>query len=325
MGKLADPEGEVAIVKAAHACGVVYMLPTLSSCDVEEMIAARDARQPLFSQLYVNSDRAKTEAYVRRIRAGDANVKALFVTVDAPQLGRREKDMRNKFVSQSSSVQYRDQVQRNLGVTRAISSFIDPSLSWDDLPWLREIAGPELALILKGVQSVEDALLAFKSGKVDGIVLSNHGGRQLDASASGIELLAEVMPALRRERAYNPKTFHVYMDGGVRRGADVFKAMALGATAVGIGRPVLYALAGYGQAGIVRLMDNFRDELEMVMRLMGTPKLQDLTPSCVVTRDLSSHPSASPRDFLHEDTYEPLRTQVDKLSGNRRHGGGSRL
>ena len=311
MGKLAHPDGETAIVRAAHQANVVYMLPTLSSCTLDEMLSARAGPgQVLFSQLYVNADRQRTAEYVAKLER--EGVRALFVTVDAPQLGRREKDMRNKFTSQKSDVQRDDSVRRDEGVTRAISSFIDPSLNWDDLSWLMSLS--KMPVFLKGVQCGEDAVLAFRRGCA-GVVLSNHGGRQLDASRSSIECLAEVMPALRAERGYSPDRFFVYIDGGVRRGADVFKAIAMGARAVGIGRPVLYALAGYGQAGIERLIRIYRDELEMAMRLMGTPALKDASPAHVITRDLASHSTPAPRDFLAESTYEPLQTQMERVGG----------
>ena len=308
MGKLAHPEGEAGIVKAAHAANVVYMLPTLSSCTLDEMLAARAPNQVVFSQLYVNSDRDKTREYVQRLEK--AGVRALFVTVDAPQLGRREKDMRNKFTAQKSFVQRNDDVKRDEGVTRAISSFIDPSLCWDDVAWLKSLS--KLPLFLKGVQCAEDAVLALRAGCA-GIVLSNHGGRQLDTSRSGLEILAEVMPALRAQPNYRKDKFHVYIDGGVRRGLDVVKAVAMGATAVGIGRPVLYSLAGYGPDGIVRLIRVLRDEMEMAMRLMGTPRIADLTDAHVITRDLPRHASPAPRDFLAEDTYEKLQTQAARV------------
>jgi len=312
MGKLAHPDGEQAIVRAAHAANVVYMLPTLSSCTLEEMLAVRAPGQAVFSQLYVNADRERTREYVQRLER--AGVRALFVTVDAPQLGRREKDMRNNFTSAKSDVQRGEDVRRDEGVTRAISSFIDPGLCWDDLGWLMGLS--RMPLFLKGVQCAEDAVLAFRRG-CRGVVLSNHGGRQLDASRSAIECLAEVMPALRAEPGYSRDRFHVYVDGGVRRGADVFKAVAMGATAVGVGRPVLYALAGYGQPGIERLVRVLRDELEMTMRLMGTPRLADASDAHVITRDLATHVTPTPRDFLAETTYEPLQTQTQRAGRKR--------
>merc|ERR1719203_2668277 len=157
------------------------------------MLAARTEGQTIFSQLYVNPERSRTEEYVRKLE--QAGVKALFVTVDAPQLGRREKDMRTKFTQQGSDVQSDDAtVDRSQGAARAISSYIDPGLNWDDVPWLKSIT--KMKVLLKGIQCGEDAVKAYQCG-LDGCVLSNHGGRQLDTCRSGIEVLPEVMAALR--------------------------------------------------------------------------------------------------------------------------------
>ena len=233
-------------------------------------------------------------------------MKALCVTVDAPLLGRREKDMRNKFTLQGSDVQKaadaQGAVQRDGGAARAISQFIDPSLSWADLAWLR--AATTLPLVLKGVQCAEDAVLAAQHG-VAAIILSNHGGRQLDGARSGIEVLAEVRPALR---AAGPAAarMEVYVDGGVRRGTDVVKALALGATAVGIGRPVLYGLAAFGEPGVDRVLDILREETATAMRLVGARALRDLTPALVVASSLGDHGASVPTDHLAQRTYEPL-------------------
>jgi len=241
-------------------------------------------------------------------------VKALFITVDAPQLGRREKDMRNKFKKQGTAVQKGDEaagkVDRNQGVARAISSFIDPSLNWKDLAWFKSIT--KLPIILKGVQCAEDALMAFRHG-CQGVVLSNHGGRQLDLARSGIEILPEVMEALRMEPGYTKDKFQVFVDGGIRRGADIFKAIALGATAVGIGRPTIYSLAAYGRQGVEHMIDIFKTELEMCMRLMGTPTIHDIKPAHVITKNLSDHFAVQPQDNLMNGVYEPLVTQASKL------------
>merc|ERR1719159_591841 len=280
LAKLAHQDGEVAIVKAAKKAGVPYMLPTLSSYTLDEMLAARIQGQPLFSQLYVNPERSRTQEYVEKLEKN--GVRALFITVDAPQLGRREKDMRNKFTQQGSDVQGDDEdegeVDRSQGATRAISSFIDPGLNWDDIPWIKSIT--KMSVLLKGIQCGEDAVKAYNLG-LQGLVCSNHGGRQLDTCRSGIEVLPEVMDALKEAGADLDK-FKVFIDGGIRRGADIFKAVALGATAVGVGRPVLYSLASYGDKGIVRMVHMLQDELQMVMRLSGTPDIKSITRDHVI-------------------------------------------
>merc|ERR1712151_370845 len=301
----AHQDGETAIVRGAAKAGVVYMLPTLSSYTLDEMLAARSPGQELFSQLYVNPERSRTQSYVEKLEAN--GVKALFVTVDAPQLGRREKDMRNKYTQQGSDVQGDDEdsgeVDRSQGATRAISSFIDPGLSWEDVPWLRSIT--KMKVLLKGIQCAEDAVMAYKAG-LSGCVLSNHGGRQLDTCRSGIEVLPEVMEALR-EAGASKEDFAVFVDGGIRRGADIFKAVALGAAAVGVGRPVLYSLASYGERGIVRMVHMLQDELLMVMRLSGTPNVASITREHVITRNLADHIVPLPTDALSTGTYQPLQ------------------
>jgi len=304
LAKLAHQDGETAIVKGAAKAGVVYMLPTLSSYTLDEMLAARSPGQQLFSQLYVNPERSRTQSYVEKLEAN--GVKALFVTVDAPQLGRREKDMRNKYTQQGSDVQGDDEdegeVDRSQGATRAISSFIDPGLCWDDIPWIKSIT--KMSVLLKGIQCGEDAVRAYNMG-LQGLVCSNHGGRQLDTCRSGIEVLPEVMDALKEAGADLDK-FKVFIDGGVRRGADIFKAVALGATAVGVGRPVLYSLASYGDKGIVRMVHMLQDELQMVMRLSGTPNIKSITRDHVIYKNLSDRIVPLPSDHLTKLTYMPL-------------------
>merc|ERR1719352_677162 len=158
LGKLAHQDGEVAITRAAGKAGVAYMLPTLSSYTLDEMLGQRKEGQECFSQLYVNPERSRTQEYVEKLEAN--GVKALFITVDAPQLGRREKDMRNKFTQQGSDVQGDEdesgEVDRSQGATRAISSYIDPGLCWEDVPWIRSITN--MSVLLKGIQCGEDAV-----------------------------------------------------------------------------------------------------------------------------------------------------------------------
>jgi L-lactate dehydrogenase (cytochrome) len=301
LGKLAHDDGELAISRAAASSGLVYMLPTLSSYTLEEMLEVRQPEQVQFAQLYVNAKRERTRDYIRKLE--DGGVKALFVTVDAPQLGRREKDMRNKF-TKTTDVQKGDEVNRNEGVARAISEFIDPSLCWDDIAWIKEIT--RLPVILKGVGCGLDTVMAFKAGCA-GVVLSNHGGRQLDTARSGIEILPEAVETLYRHDTNWRSSFEIYVDGGIRRGSDIFKALALGAKAVGIGRPVLYSLASYGQPGIERMSSIFKEELTMVMRLMGTPSIADISEEHVLCENLATHVPAQARDHLQLDAYEPLK------------------
>ena len=304
LGKLGNPEGEVVLTRASHTHNVVQMIPTLASCSFDEICDARKEEQVQWLQLYVNKDRSITKRIVQHAEA--RGCKGLFITVDAPQLGRREKDMRSKFSDVGSNVQSQggDSVDRSQGAARAISSFIDPSLSWKDIPWFKSIT--KMPIILKGVQSVDDVLRAVEVG-ADGVVLSNHGGRQLDTARSGVEILAEVMPALRARNWEN--RIEVFIDGGVRRATDILKALCLGAKGVGIGRPFLYAMSAYGEAGVDRAMQLLKDEMEMNMRLIGAASIADLNPSLVDVGGLvGGHHAPVPADTLSIGAYDPLAT-----------------
>ncbi|KAI0459282.1 FMN-dependent dehydrogenase-domain-containing protein [Xylaria acuta] len=305
LGKLGHPEGEVVLTRAAHRHNVVQMIPTLASCSFDEIVDARRGDQAQWLQLYVNADRAITERIVRHAEA--RGCRGLFITVDAPQLGRREKDMRSKFVDPGSSVQGGQETDTSQGAARAISSFIDPSLAWADVPWFRSITG--MPIVLKGVQRVEDVVRAVECG-VQGVVLSNHGGRQLEFARSGVEVLAETMPVLRSMGLENK--IEVFVDGGVRRATDILKALCLGAKGVGIGRPFLYAMSAYGLDGVDRAMQLLRDELEMGMRLIGCTSVDQLNPSLVDTRNLGSHITGVPVDNLGHKVYDALATPAWK-------------
>lgn len=211
--------------------------------------------------------------------------------------------MRSKFDDVGSNVQSTGghDVDRSQGAARAISSFIDPSLSWKDIPWFLSIT--KMPVLLKGVQRVEDVLKAIEAG-VHGVVLSNHGGRQLDFARSGVEVLAEVMPVLREMGLQD--RIEIYIDGGVRRATDILKALCLGAKGVGIGRPFLYAMSAYGLPGVDRAMQLLKDEMVMNMRLIGCSSVADLNPTLVDTRGLSMHTAPVPNDALSLDAYDPL-------------------
>jgi L-lactate dehydrogenase (cytochrome) len=305
LGKLGHPEGEVVLTRAAHTQNIIQMLPTLASCSLDEMTNARREGQIQFFQLYVNRNRNITKKIVQA--AEQKGCKALFITVDAPQLGRREKDMRVKFVHAPPDLQDEKDIRRDQGAARAISSFIDTGLCWKDLEWFRSIT--KMPIILKGIQTPEDAVLAAKNG-CEGIVLSNHGGRQLDFARSGIEILPEVVKMLKKENLYDK--MEVYVDGGIRRGTDIFKAIALGAKAVGIGRPLLYAMSSYGQAGVERALQLLKDELELAMRLAGANTLADIRPEMVDIKNLTDHVFI-PKDYLFSDVYNKLVPRRSKL------------
>lgn len=311
LGKLGHPEGEVCLTRAANTHNVIQMIPTLASCSFDEIVDARGPDQVQWLQLYVNKDRTITKRIVQH--AQQRGCKALFITVDAPQLGRREKDMRSKFSDRGSAVQAADgksesSMDRSQGAARAISSFIDPSLSWKDIPWFQSLT--DMPIVLKGVQRVDDVLRAVQMG-IPAVVLSNHGGRQLEFAPSAIELLAEVMPELRRRGWQN--RIEVYIDGGVRRGTDILKALCLGAKGVGIGRPFLYAMSAYGMPGVERAMQLLKDEMVMNMRLIGCSNIGQLCPDLVDARGLAVKTVPNPVDSLGLEVYDPLGLPTDRL------------
>lgn len=305
LGKLGHPEGEVLLTRASKKHNVVQMIPTLASCSFDEIMDAAEGDQVQWLQLYVNKDREITKRIVQH--AEKRGCKALFITVDAPQLGRREKDMRVKFTDEGSNVQNGEETDNSQGAARAISSFIDPALSWKDIPWFQGIT--KMPILLKGVQRVEDVLKAIEAG-VQGVVLSNHGGRQLEFARSAIEVLAETMPVLKQMGLEDK--IEIYVDGGVRRGTDILKALCMGAKGVGIGRPFLYAMSAYGPEGVDRAMALLRDELEMNMRLIGCTSVAELNPSLIDVRSLTSHGNGVPTDVLSKSVYDRLQSPAQR-------------
>ena len=256
--KLAHPDGEVGMAKAAAAAGTLMCLSTLATASPADVAAAAPGA-PRWFQLYVFRDRGVTRAFVEQ--AVEHGYGAIVLTVDAPRLGRRERDLRTGFrVPEEITVPSMAALGGWEGATPLeLLGAIDPSLTWDDLEELRSLSS--LPLVLKGIQTAEDAALACAHG-VDAIVVSNHGGRQLDAVAPTAELLPEVVEAVAGR-------IEVYVDGGVRRGSDVVKALALGARAVLVGRAPLWGLACDGEAGATRVLRLLRDEIENEVALCG--------------------------------------------------------
>jgi isopentenyl diphosphate isomerase/L-lactate dehydrogenase-like FMN-dependent dehydrogenase len=222
-------------------------LSTLSTAGLEEAAEAAPDGARWF-QLYWGPDRSKVQELVDRAVA--AGYRAIVVTVDLPEVGRRERDLRTGFETPAS-----------------LNAVTDNSLTWRDLDWLRSHTA--LPILVKGVLTAEDAVLATEAG-VDGIVVSNHGGRQLDGVAASLDALPEVVEAAG-ERA------EILLDGGVRRGTDVVKALALGARAVLVGRAALYGLAVDGADGVERVLGLLREEVELTLALCGCPSPEEVT------------------------------------------------
>ena len=268
MQGLAHPDAENGTAQAAKAPGTIMVLSTFSNTPIEQV--AQQA--PTWFQLYVYRDRDASAALVRRAEA--AGCEALVVTVDAPVLGRRMADIRSGFHLPPDiplpNLLDRERLMRDQGQGSALSSFVqqmlDPSLSWKDLDWLRGVT--DLPILLKGVLRPDDARTAMQAGCA-GVIVSNHGGRQLDGAIAAVDALPAIAEVCDGA---------VLMDGGVRRGTDVVKALALGADAVLLGRPMLWGLA-LGEAKAP--LDMLRDELDRAMALCGAPTVGQLTADLV--------------------------------------------
>lgn len=281
---MAWPQGELHTARACARAGTIMTLSTLSTVPVEQVVAAwREAGGAprgggVWFQLYVYRDRAVTKALVERAAA--AGCTALVVTVDAPVLGTREADVRNRF-RLPDTLHIRDlleaagmageAVRRGTPTGSQLADFVyqilDPSLTWDDLAWLRSIS--PLPVLVKGVLRGDDAALAVEAG-CDGVIVSNHGGRQLDTAVAAIDALPEVAQAVSGRAT-------VLLDGGIRRGVSVLKALALGAHAVLIGRPNVWGLSVAGEQGAAHVLSLLRAELDEAMALAGCPTVASIT------------------------------------------------
>ncbi|XP_028122956.1 peroxisomal (S)-2-hydroxy-acid oxidase GLO4-like isoform X6 [Camellia sinensis] len=245
-----------------------------ANCTVEEVASSCNAIR--FFQTYVYKRRHVTAVLVQRAERN--GFKAIMLTVDTPRIGRREADIKNKMIApQLKNLEGLLSIEAVSDNGSKLAAFAaethDPSRCWKDIDWLRSVTS--LPILVKGVLTAEDAIKAMEVG-VAGIVVSNHGARQLDYSPATITVLEEVV------RAVGGK-IPVLCDGGVRRGTDIFKALALGAQAVMIGRPVLYGLAAKGEYGVRRVIEMLKDELELTMALSGCPTVKDVTRSHVRT------------------------------------------
>jgi isopentenyl diphosphate isomerase/L-lactate dehydrogenase-like FMN-dependent dehydrogenase len=263
LNGLADPEGEAAAARAAARAGALFCISTLSSSSLEEAAAAGG---PRWFQLYVNEDRALSEAIVKRAR--DAGYSALVLTVDLPVVGYRERELRMPIALSDHRVGNFDDLLREAeDLPHVFTTLFDQTLSWDDIEWVRSIS--DMPLVIKGILTAEDARLAVDHG-ADAVLVSNHGGRQLDRAPATIDVLEEVVDAIDGR-------VDVYLDGGVRRGSDVMVALALGAKAVFIGRPYLFALAAGGEAGVARCLQLLSAEIENAMALLGVRSTDEIT------------------------------------------------
>jgi len=274
LHRLAHPEGEVATAQGAAAAGALYTVSTATSTPLEQ-IARAAPEGPRWFQLYHLGDREATEELIRLAVA--TGHRAIVLTVDVPLLGRRERDLRNVFtLPPGIAMVHANEPAWSPSGEEAARAWASPiasrTLTWDDLGWIRA-AGGGVPLLLKGIVRGDDAEHALNVG-VDGIWVSNHGGRQLDGAIATLDALADVARTVAGNCA-------IVVDGGIRRGTDVIKALALGADAVAIGRPQLFGLAAGGAAGVQRVVELLRAELDLAMALVGAPTLTALEPDLV--------------------------------------------
>jgi 4-hydroxymandelate oxidase len=268
LHQMAHPEGERATARAAASTGTLMTLSTISSVTLEDVAAvAPDA--PRWFQLYHFNERARSESLIARAKGN--GYRAIVLTVDAPLLGRRERDLRNPFrLPDGVRGVHFDPDPRTVPGESPLATFINQaSINWTDLAWIRAAAEP-LPVLLKGIVRADDAKRALDEG-AGGLWVSNHGGRQLDTSITTARALPEVAEAVAGR-------VPVVVDGGIRRGTDVLKALALGADLVAIGRPYLWGLAAAGDDGVRRVITLLNEELSLAMALAGCPTLADIDP-----------------------------------------------
>ncbi|KAJ1920447.1 Hydroxyacid oxidase 1 [Mycoemilia scoparia] len=309
MQRMAHPDGECATARAAHRNKTCMILSSWSTTSIEDVASATNDSKANSSgvtedgpsyvkwfQLYIYKDREVTRGLIERAQANGYS--AIALTVDTPYLGRRLADIRNKFqlpphlnmanFSKADSGKSKvgrvddDYEQSNSsGLAAYVASQIDPTLNWSDVQWIKKHS--KIPVLAKGILTAEDARLAVEAG-IDGIIVSNHGGRQLDTVPATIDSLEEVVRAVEGK-------VEVYLDGGVRRGTDVFKALALGAKAVFLGRPVLWALSYQGEEGVCKMLDLINEEFRLAMALTGCCTINDIKRSHVETlKQIQYHP-----------------------------------
>ena len=295
--RIADPAGELAVARAASRAGLPYSLSTLGTRSIEEVAAVSSGR--LWFQVYVWKDRGLVAEMVQR--AADSGYEALCLTVDTAVFGKRERDVRRGFTLPpklglstvldgivhpgwtwqfltNDPIVFANVAGRSVGeggetvaLAEYVSSQFDPGLSWSDIEWLRaRWNGP---IVIKGIQTVDDARVAADEG-LDAIAISNHGGRQLDSAPAPLELLPDVVDAVGDR-------IEVICDGGVRRGSDIVKALALGATACMAGRAYLYGLGAAGEAGVDHVLDLLASDMKRTMALIGCRSVKELDRDCL--------------------------------------------
>jgi isopentenyl diphosphate isomerase/L-lactate dehydrogenase-like FMN-dependent dehydrogenase len=267
--RLAHPEGEVAVAKSAHEHNVIMVLSTLSTCSFKEVTAI--AKAPSWFQLYIYKDREITKNLVRL--AEEFSYQGIVLTVDAPLYGKRVKELRSPLTLPSGfEIKNLQTAGLNLSgvpslkLASYLASLLDPAINWDDITWLRSITS--LPIILKGIMHPKDVEVAIEHN-INAIIISNHGGRQLDTALSSIETLKLIRDQVEGK-------VELILDGGIRKGIDILKALALGAKAVMVGRPILWGLAAGGEEGVKRVLNILKSELDLAMALCGFTSISQI-------------------------------------------------
>jgi 4-hydroxymandelate oxidase len=275
--RLAHTDGEIGTARAAEKANTIMTVSTLSNTTLEDVANATNAA--LWFQLYIHKDRELTHSLIKR--AENAGYKAICITVDTPLLGRRERDVRNQFGLPDhldiANVKARLESSQENASALAIyaGELLDQAITWKDIDWVGSITS--LPILLKGIHHPQDALLAIEHG-AKGIIVSNHGARQLDTVPATIDMLPAISSAINGQ-------IEVLLDGGVRRGTDVLKALALGANAILIGRPILWGLAIDGEKGVLTVLQMLREELDLAMALSGVTSIDSISEDLLITSD----------------------------------------
>ncbi|KFQ61982.1 Hydroxyacid oxidase 2 [Pelecanus crispus] len=262
--QLAWPDGEKSTARAAKAMNTCYIASTYSTCTLEEISAAAPGGLRWF-QLYIHRNRAVSQQLVQQAEA--LGFQGLVLTADLPYTGKRRDDVRNGFrLPPHMKLKNLEGAYEVCKMSTSFHSLLDPSVTWNDIYWLQSLT--HLPIIIKGILTKEDAELAVRHG-VQGIIVSNHGGRQLDGGPATIDALVEVVDAVQGR-------VEVYLDGGIRKGSDVLKALALGAKCVFIGRPALWGLAYKGEEGLQDVLRILQDEFRLSMALAGCASVSEI-------------------------------------------------
>jgi isopentenyl diphosphate isomerase/L-lactate dehydrogenase-like FMN-dependent dehydrogenase len=279
---LVHEHGEKATVRASVSIGTITTISTFSTTTMEDIInqdIVHENNSPLWYQLYVMRDRDFTTKLIKR--AEKCGYKALVITVDHPVMGNREAQLRDKVTMpvniklSNLLASMKDISNDNFIHPTYFGNLIDPTVTWEDIEWFRSVT--DLPLIAKGIMTPEDAILAYEKG-FSGIIVSNHGARQLDHSMSTIDALPAITQALQKLNS----PIDIYIDGGIRHGSDIVKALCLGAKAVLVGRPIIYGLAMNGEEGVKKVLTILKQELESTMKLCGISDIKDCNESYVL-------------------------------------------